>query len=82
MTYKCNRCLNTIDSLEESIQRASNGVFHIRGECPTCGAWIKFVPYADSYMIKQILFIVYGKKPLEEILQYAVLYDDKQKEIF
>jgi len=80
--YKCNQCLNKVDSLVESIQRSENGVFQIRGECPLCRAWIKFIPYIDSYLVKKIIHLVYEKKPIEEILKYAIIYDYKTKEIF
>ena len=80
---KCNRCLHLInqDTLIESIQRAANGVIHIRGECPLCRMWIKFVPYRDSKIIKNLLIAVVNGDIEKLISQKDLIYDEKERDI-
>lgn len=78
---KCNSCRQEVTDLIEAIQRAENGVFHIRGECPLCRAWVKWVPYKDSKLVHRLIRLTHEGKP-EEILKECTVYDYKTKEIF
>ena len=80
----CGNCKQEIGiwKLKEAIQQASNGMIQIRGECPSCRAWIKFVPYKESHHVKNILRLFYHNdlKALKK-LREEVIYDYKNKEI-
>ena len=86
MTYylKCNTCKQEFDPamLIESIQQASNDMLQVRGECPYCRNWVKFIPYADSKHVKNVLKLYFNNdyKALEE-LRKEVIYIDRKEEI-
>ena len=81
---KCSSCQQVFGNnpLIESIQRASNGMIQIRGECPFCRTWVKFIPYRDSQYVKNILKLFYHNdlEALKELRKTAV-YDYKKQEI-
>ena len=68
--------------MAEALQIASNGLVHVRGECPKCRSWVQWIPYRDSEHCKNILKLFYNGnfKALEE-LQKIAIYDYKKKEI-
>ena len=53
----CGTCKMTISKncLKETLNKATNGMIQIKGQCPICLRWIKWVPYADSVLVKKIL---------------------------
>ena len=50
----CGKEINHTDFVE-SMNKATNGMLQIRAECPFCKAWIKWIPYAESVLVKDIL---------------------------
>lgn len=40
---------------KESLKKKVDGTFMIRAECPLCGRWIRWIPYADSTLVKQAI---------------------------
>ena len=52
MSITCPACKITTDKLKEAISPRKDGDYQIRGECPNCGRWIKWVGYADSELVK------------------------------
>ena len=80
----CNQCKkwNAPAEIIESLHRFKNGVIHVRAECKYCRTYIKYVPYSESYTVRNILHKVYRKEPLASILDGVVFYDDKTKEIY
>jgi len=41
--------------LNESLQKASNGMVQVRGTCEKCDAWIMWVPYSASSVVSNVL---------------------------
>lgn len=80
----CNNCQNCFEvgKIQESLHRFKNNAIHIRGDCPYCKAFVKYVPYKDSHIVKDILFIVWRKENMAELLNYVTIYDDKTEEIY
>lgn len=54
INMNCSKC-GQIEKLKESIDVAQNNTPMIRGSCPTCGKWIMWVPYKESYLVKDLL---------------------------
>ena len=52
---KCSGCEKEFVSPSESFQPIPGGVYHIRGVCPACGKWIKWIPYKDSVLVKEAI---------------------------
>ena len=48
---KCSGCEIEFNALSESFQAIDGGGYHIRGVCPACGKWIKWIPYKDSVLV-------------------------------
>lgn len=84
LNIKCKNCKKTVgyDEFIESIQRFANGSFHIRGECPYCRTYIKFVPYVESKTVKILLEIAHLRNNYEEIPKKVAIYDDKTQQIY
>lgn len=61
MILHCYTCHKDID-IKETLNKASNGMMQIKGACPICGRWIKWIPYADSEIVKNLLNKEYAKK--------------------
>lgn len=80
----CGHCQkwNAPKEVIESLHRFKNDVIHVRAECKYCRTYIKYVPYSESYTVRNILHKVYRKEPLENILDGIVFYDDKTREIY
>ena len=80
----CGSCKQKIDTwkLTETIQKAQNGMIQIRGECPYCRTWIKWIPYRDSETVKHILRAFF-EGSLESLiaLRNTAIYDEKEKDI-
>ena len=57
---KCFKCSKDYEKLIETLNKASSGMYQIRGECPNCLQWVKWVPYRDSHIIKQVLDAFYN----------------------
>jgi len=59
--FQCNGCKKIFNKNQfaEYLQKHSHGVVHIRGNCPYCEKYIKFVPFAESRMVGDILSFVY-----------------------
>lgn len=54
----CPKCLRNVIP-EESPFKCTNGVFHIKGSCPICNKWLKWLPHDQSELIRQ-----FGKRGL------------------
>jgi len=84
MKYQCGKCKEMFNVWEmiESLQLNSNGAIQIRGECPKCRAWAKWIPYSDSKHVRNILDLFYHNDidALKE-LQKEALFNYKKKEI-
>ena len=81
-TYRCGGCKQEFHEFEEHIQRAINGVYHIRGECPYCRKFVKWVPYSESRVVSSLVKLFY----LEDLdamkhLHDVCIYDDTTEEI-
>ena len=76
----CSHCCQESE-IYEALQKVENVGIQIRGECWTCRRWIKWVPYKDSYLVKNILFAFYRREGLEKILKDTVIYNQCDKEI-
>lgn len=50
----CTNCEKEV-TLEESLKKNSGDRIMIRGECPHCKKWLKWVAYADSHIVGQAL---------------------------
>lgn len=66
----------------ESLSRASNGMYQIRGECPKCRAFIMWIPYRDSKVVKNILSAFYylDLDALSKLHDIAII-DNKEETI-
>jgi len=60
MILHCYSCDKDIE-VKERLNKTSNGMIQIRGSCPHCDRWIKWIPYADSKIIKKLLEEEYAK---------------------
>lgn len=47
----CPGCKRELNKLKESLVKKSDGKYSIRGVCPECDRWIKWVPYKDSDLV-------------------------------
>lgn len=54
MKLYCFTCNKEIE-VKETLNKTNNGIIQIKGACPDCGRWIKWVPYADSMIVKDLL---------------------------
>jgi RNase P subunit RPR2 len=54
MKLKCPKC-SYFGEVNESLNKTSNNNVQIRGTCVKCDAWIMWVPYKDSTIVKDIL---------------------------
>ena len=54
MVLHCFTCNKDIEA-KETLKKASNGMIQIKGSCPICDRWIKWIPYADSIIVKDLL---------------------------
>lgn len=54
MRVQCGRCMADYDEkdLTKTWQRFSNGMDHIRGDCPACGSFIKYLDKKFSIYMK------------------------------
>lgn len=59
MIADCKDCHN-IDTLEERLQKIGDGRIQIRGTCRKCKGWVMWVPYANSYIVKEIVQHAYN----------------------
>lgn len=50
----CPQCRKEITP-KESLKIKTDGNYMIRGECPLCNKWLKWMPYADSLLVKQAI---------------------------
>ena len=84
VSTKCKGCDKPVGYHEfiESIHRFANGSFHIRGECPYCRAYIKFIPYQESKSVKALLEIAHSKGNYEDIPKKVTIYDETTHEIY
>lgn len=48
----CPGCGKELSRLKESFTPKKPSGYHVRGECPECGRWIKWVPYSESDLVK------------------------------
>lgn len=81
---QCPHCKQTFDCncYVESLQKDSTGKrIQIRGECPSCRVWLKFIPYRDSEYVKKVLRLFYYNdlKALEELRKTAIYNYDKKE---
>lgn len=63
MKIMCYRCNEEIEP-KESLQKVREDFIQIRGDCPLCGRWIKWIPYKDSELVKSIILQAYQTYPL------------------
>lgn len=54
MKLHCFTCNKDIEA-KETLNKASNGMIQIKGTCPDCNRWIKWIPYADSSIVRGLL---------------------------
>lgn len=54
LSHGCTIC-NRNTRIEERLQKICNNKIFIRGECPVCGTWLKWVPFKDSCLVQKIL---------------------------
>ena len=80
---KCLQCKQVFgaDCYIESLQLATNGMIQVRGECPYCRSWLKWIPYKDSRYVKDILKYFYhgDLKALERLRKIAILNYKKEE---
>ena len=80
----CRSCKQQFPSnkLVEALQLDTLGRIHIRGECPKCRSFIKFVAYSDSNHVRDILQLFYHND-LDALYKIhdEVVYNYKKKEI-
>jgi hypothetical protein len=55
--YNCNKNITP----KETIKKAKNGMIQIKAKCPDCNKWIKWMPFADSIIVKELLEKEYKK---------------------
>lgn len=55
----CSKC-GHISELKEDLHKAKNDMIMIRGSCPSCQKWLKWVPYGDSEIVKELLKRAYN----------------------
>ena len=48
--------------LKEELHKATNDMIMVRGSCPFCNRWIKWIPYKYSEIVKKVLLDEYKKK--------------------
>ncbi len=46
----------------ETVERFSNNSLHIRGTCLECKSFIQWIPYSESYLIKNFLLSTLGEQ--------------------
>ena len=54
MFYTCPKCAKSVPVKENLFLNKAN-IPQIKGECPLCGSYLKFVKYEDSPLVKEIL---------------------------
>lgn len=79
----CKNCKQTIKEkdLVETLQRMVNGKFHVRGECPICRSWVKFIPFKKSYTIINSLHGIYRNEDIQSLYEKITVIDDKNETI-
>jgi hypothetical protein len=70
MEYKlfCLTCKKEVVP-KESFKKKVDGNYMVRGECPVCGKWLKWLPYADSVLVKDAIKF-YAELPENEGLTH------------
>jgi len=81
----CPQCKQIFmcDCYVESLQIDSTGKrIQVRGECPYCRVWIRWISYKESEYVKNILRLFYHNdmEALKKLRETAVL-DYKKQEI-
>jgi endogenous inhibitor of DNA gyrase (YacG/DUF329 family) len=61
MNKYCFTCKKDVH-LKEQLHKATNNMIMVRGSCPFCGRWIKWIPYADSELVKRILLEKFNRR--------------------
>ena len=56
----CKGCNKEVTP-KESIQRFTNDTYHVRGDCEVCGGYSKWIPYADSVLVKRLVRDEYNR---------------------
>lgn len=54
MTLQCPKCQMPV-IVKEKLKIKSDGNFAIHASCIECGAWLKWLPFADSTLVRQAL---------------------------
>lgn len=79
----CSDCrrVSPPNGLVETVQKFKDGSSHIRGECPGCRTFFKWIPYSESQTVKNILkyFCDGDMEALEKLRKTAVLFDSGQE---
>lgn len=65
----CIKCKKEV-VLNEAINHKSDGGINIRGTCPLCNTWMKWVAYSDSKIVKDALK-VYATLPENQDIIYG-----------
>ncbi len=85
LDVKCLQCGQVFKNNRyvESLQvDNSNKGIKIRGECPFCRNWVKWIPYKESEYVKKILrYFYYGDLKAQEELRKTAIYNCIKKEI-
>ena len=58
----CRECAKEFEiyKLVEALQKASNDMIQVRGMCPYCGIWFKWVPYRESDIVRDVIRAFYN----------------------
>lgn len=80
---KCSTCKQKFSEqpLVETLQADCGGRIQVRGECPTCRTWVKWIPYSESRYVSNILKVFYNNdmEALKQLRVTAIISYDKKE---
>ena len=86
MMTKCKKCEWMGYELYEELQRFADKSIHVRGSCPKCKTYIKYVPYSESstvrFMMREFHRMIKQRdySHIKSFLELFVVYGDEEDE--
>lgn len=78
--FECKVCKQKYDRCKEYLQQFADGRIHVRGVCPHCGVYQKYVAYSDSTNVSQIIRMVFNDEweALQDVID-SIKYIEQEK---
>jgi len=78
--FKCKNCKQEYSACREYLQKFANNSVHVRGVCPHCGAYQKYIAYSESLTVSQIIRMVYNDEfeALQDVID-SIKYIEEEK---